>query len=133
MSIEDTAMNVCCPKCSGTGRLRLQTEFPQLDEIMDLLHAHGPLTAPEILPLVKRKVRPSAINNRLENLRRSGFVTREKDGRQWRYSIKQPESTPSEVERRAIRFASEFGASIKRISAANAKRMDEASSKIRQL
>lgn len=70
-----------CPECKGTG----STKLPEL--LTATLSALGKkaYTAHELNDWFPT-VTPNAINNRLESLRRLGFVQRERRGKFWLYS-----------------------------------------------
>lgn len=78
---------ICCPTCRGEGTAPL---WETLQQSLDLLRQHGPLTATQLHKLWQRE-HPyprrgvTAINNRLEELRELGFVEREQARRGWIY------------------------------------------------
>jgi hypothetical protein len=82
----DTPDIICCPKCRGEGRISLSEAFAPLAETLALLREHGPMTANELQPMVSKKILITGINNRLEDLRSLGLVSREKRSREWLYS-----------------------------------------------
>lgn len=64
-----------CGACDGTGRVPLP---PSLLEMLILLKNRRQLTATDLRRLTKADVGVTAINNRLEELRRLGLVERER-------------------------------------------------------
>lgn len=71
-----------CETCGGSGRQEL---WPALIETLNTIPKRGAVVAADIFPKIKG-VQLTAINNRLEGLRRYGFVKRERCGKFWRYS-----------------------------------------------
>lgn len=78
--------DVSCSSCDGHGVI------PIADQVFDtllMLQRRGPSTAGELRePLEKMlgdEVGPTAINNRLEYLRREGLAERHRRGREWVY------------------------------------------------
>lgn len=79
-----------CSKCDGCGSSPLQ---PELQVTLDLLRREGPLTSPGVYQFLVTDDHASEtwVNNRLETLRRLGFVTRKKvNARTWLYSAVKP-------------------------------------------
>jgi hypothetical protein len=83
--------NVSCAGCDGHGYV------PIADQVFDtllMLLRMGPSTAGQLRgPLAKMlgdEVGPTAINNRLEYLRREGLVERVRRGREWVYEAVRP-------------------------------------------
>ena len=76
---------ICCPKCDGSGEIAL---FPELAEVYNCLRKAGAQSAPQLLKRIKAKVHPTAMNQRLERLRRLGLVERTRMGREWQYAAK---------------------------------------------
>ena len=73
--------NVVCKKCDGTGTLELSAE------LYGTFKAVGSgVTVSEVIKRLGWSGNPTAINNRLEDLRGFGLLTRTRIGRQWRYS-----------------------------------------------
>lgn len=73
-----------CGACDGTGRVTLPVS---LLEILSLLSNREALTATQLRRLTKADVGVTAINNRLEELRSLGLLTRKRfAGRGWKYS-----------------------------------------------
>lgn len=77
--------DVVCAKCKGTGRTKLSNE---LLAVLTLVRKHhGGITArlvcTELDP--KGSFNVTAFNNRLEDLRAFGLVTRTKRSREWVY------------------------------------------------
>lgn len=73
-----------CPKC-GVGRIELKKAFPELARTLAyLIECGGGYSAPEMLDWFPG-ITTTAINNRLEELRKDGLVRRKRDGRCWRY------------------------------------------------
>lgn len=70
-----------CRRCSGCGRVDLPEE---LQATLDVVRA-GPITA-RMLSKAMRGRSPTAANNRLEDLRALGFVTRAQHGKAWFYT-----------------------------------------------
>lgn len=58
--------------------------------VLNDLHRYGASTAPAIHRRLRARVGASAINNRLENLRREGYVERAREGRCWIYDVVPP-------------------------------------------
>lgn len=73
---------VTCPKCNGSGKVDLDgvlaatLEIVRLSKGADVFQVHS---------AVPDKVSVTAINNRLEDLRRLGLVFRNRVGRRWIY------------------------------------------------
>lgn len=79
-------ITIACPRCCGTGR----TELPRvLLEVLVCCFRQGALgqaswCAQEVA--ARLAIEPTAANNRLELLRKLGFLSRTKHGRTWRYA-----------------------------------------------
>lgn len=71
-----------CETCGGSGRQPLS---PSMRETLGAIPKRGTVVAEDLLSKIKG-VQQTAINNRLEGLRRYGFVKRERFGKFWRYS-----------------------------------------------
>lgn len=72
---------VTCMKCQGEGFVAMSDE---LEDTLKAVYVCPGITAPEMLDQFAG-VGTTALNNRLEYLRRLGFVRREARGRAWRY------------------------------------------------
>lgn len=72
-----------CPKCDGKGTCSLPTV---LRETLDSFGSRSILSAVNLVEASKA-VTHSALNNRLEKLRTLGFLTRERDGKLWKYRL----------------------------------------------
>jgi len=70
-----------CHRCHGKGQVEMS------DELFETLKAVGKeSTVDNVLTKLKWRGHPTAINNRLEELRALGFLSRVRIGRQWQYS-----------------------------------------------
>lgn len=76
--------SVKCPQCNGCGRKPLGDE---LFSVYASAYNGGQVTAVGLSKTVGRKVSVTAMNNRLEDLRALGLLTRERIGRRWHYKI----------------------------------------------
>jgi hypothetical protein len=79
-----------CPKCKGNGRVDMGKELLQTLDLVKTFEKNGEdATAPEIHLLLGDPYLSSttAINNRLNDLVALGFLTRERHGKTWVYSI----------------------------------------------
>lgn len=77
-----------CNKCGGCGRVPLS---PELKETLKALRADKDWTVAEVFSVLNfpgRKFSITAINNRLEDLRKLGLATRKRNGRGFLYSAK---------------------------------------------
>ncbi len=76
---------IVCECCKGAGEVPLSDI---LNDTLYLVRVFGPITA-ETVMIHSRETKTgiTAFNGRLEKLRRLELVTREKDGREWFYSI----------------------------------------------
>lgn len=72
-----------CPRCGGSGEIELPLD---LLEIFSKISKSGKATA-RALHADLTGITCSAVNNKLERLRKAGFVTRQRDGRAWYYKI----------------------------------------------
>ena len=81
-----TPAKMTCAHCKGTGLVDIGADY---QATLDLLTDRGPLTAEAIHRIVGKRdgVGVSAINNRLEWLRREGRVIRRKHSRQFIYQV----------------------------------------------
>lgn len=80
--MSDRRPNIECPKCGGCGIVPMGDEaFAVLKTLSNL---RG-VTATQVSNRIGWKFHPTAINNRLEELRRLNFARREKRGRSWVY------------------------------------------------
>lgn len=75
------AITTECRKCRGTGKVRQ----PHLETLLERLRKRGGGIAADF---ATNGLGITAYNNRLEQLRRLGLVTRKKEGRFWRYEVK---------------------------------------------
>lgn len=77
-----------CPTCAGRGTVELPEGMR--DVLAYLRLAHSAMTATAIrdglVRIGKGRVRTTTINNRLEDLRSLGYVTRVREGRAYLYS-----------------------------------------------
>lgn len=78
---------VKCSSCKGKGRTRLSRV---LNETLQVLRdSDKPMKASEVLEILgAADVHPTAINNRLEDLRDFGLVSRKKEGNAFYYSAR---------------------------------------------
>ena len=75
---------IACTRCGGTGIVNLPPEYVTTLKVLGA----GAKTATDLYRCMSDCVSPSAANNRLEWLRRHGFVTRERiNGKQWAYRL----------------------------------------------
>ena len=75
------AIKIKCPRCEGAGEIELS------EDLMKTLKAlNKPATADKISEVLGWCGHTTAINNRLEDLRALGFVSRTRIGRCWLYS-----------------------------------------------
>lgn len=72
-----------CPSCQGTGKQPLHEDLRYTLQILKGLKS---ATVPDVAKAIKWTGTTSAIHNRLEDLRRNGFVKRERQGRWYFYS-----------------------------------------------
>lgn len=71
--------NTTCPKCKGTGEIPLSDV---LQATLGAVSIHGPITAPELYQYDDwNGVGISALNNRLEDLRKLGILDRKRSYR----------------------------------------------------
>jgi len=70
---------MACPKCAGTGRI----ELPRVLQEVLTCFARASWSAAEMSHYLA--IAQTAANNRLELLRKLGFLRREKQGRTWYY------------------------------------------------
>jgi hypothetical protein len=81
--VKTTIPKICCPKCNGSGHVDL---YPDLLETLKLVRTLKLPTASAIKPrLTNQQMSVTAVNNRLEDLRKLGLVDRTRQGRQWVY------------------------------------------------
>ena len=74
-----------CPKCNGTGQFPIGSG---LLDTLNILKAKGPRTATHVHAILDdRFITVTAINQRLEDLRKLGLVLRTRKGRQFVYYI----------------------------------------------
>lgn len=71
-----------CDTCHGKGRVPLPEH---LRETLSMIAARARITATD-LHARNEHISPNAFSNRLFELRRLGFLKRERDGKFWRYS-----------------------------------------------
>lgn len=81
--------SITCRCCNGKGIEPL----PQgLWDTLRLLKKRGPSTAGNLLPTLRSDgIQASAVNNRLEALRKLDYVERKKRSREWVYYVKRSE------------------------------------------
>ncbi|MFA6240399.1 MAG: hypothetical protein WC655_05700 [Candidatus Hydrogenedentales bacterium] len=85
----DNQPEVSCAACGGTGKVLLSGVL--LEVFLDV-QQHGQVCAQDVWGrMQKPNFEVTAVNNRLENLRRIGLVIRERIGRNYLYSLN---STP---------------------------------------
>lgn len=83
--VKTTNPRIQCPRCKGDGHVELDGEllitFNLVKKLLDAtaLKVHGVVSK-------NNRVGVSAINNRLEDLRTLGLVSRRRNGRQWIYT-----------------------------------------------
>lgn len=75
---------VPCWHCNGSGRVLLSDE---LLETLEALKTRKTASARDLFLTLKLNCHPTAMNNRLEDLRGLGFLTRKRDGKRWLYRI----------------------------------------------
>lgn len=74
---------IVCPHCKGVGKVNLPR---RLRETLNYVEA-GYSTATEIQTEFLRDIGITAVNNRLEDLRKLGIIKRHKQGKQWIYTL----------------------------------------------
>ena len=84
MSQRQAVPNIVCPKCAGKGELPLARVHPELTLALDDVIRHRGMSAPEMAAFYDG-VGTTALNQRLEHLRKLGLVRRKRSGRSWRY------------------------------------------------
>ena len=73
-----------CPKCKGSGKIPIGSG---LLDTLNILKAKGPKSAPDIHMILDDDfITITAINQRLEDLRKLGLVCRVRQGRAFIYS-----------------------------------------------
>lgn len=80
-----------CHHCKGCGKLPLSVDMLLT---LDAVKFLTPATAGEVATAVLWSGHVSAINNRLEDLRRSGLLSRQRDGRRWMYRYNGADQRP---------------------------------------
>lgn len=75
---------ICCPQCLGSGRVPLGWRHLA---VVRLLQHRRELCAADIHRQLRERVIIPAINNRLERLRRLGFLARRRVGKLWLYRL----------------------------------------------
>ncbi len=73
---------ITCPKCRGLGDVYLGGELWSVLQLF--LHSRR-LSSVDVMAILKLDAHPTAINNRLEDLRGLGFLERVRSGRRWMY------------------------------------------------
>lgn len=81
--MNNSAPEIDCPKCVGSGKITLNH---RLADTLKLVKKHKKVTARFICELIDFRVQPSAINNRLELLRKMELVKRVRSGASYLYS-----------------------------------------------
>lgn len=78
------APRINCQSCGGSGRVSLSAEMLETYEFVKL---HPGCTAIDLSNKFDKakKFHPTMFNNRLERLRESGLVRRDRDGVKWLY------------------------------------------------
>lgn len=76
-----------CPACGGCGKVPFAKVHPRLARLCERLYAMPPLSAADLWRANQDECGVTGFNNRLEKLRRLGFVEREKRGRAWLYRL----------------------------------------------
>lgn len=78
---------ITCPKCGGSGQVPLTEE---LSSVLKLVRRKREMTAVEAAATLDPNgdFHSTAFNNRLEQLRSAGFVTRRRVHKAWVYSVK---------------------------------------------
>ena len=74
-----------CSHCFGSGKVELPEH---LLKVLEMVFKHRRVSAPEVLRMIGGRSGVTAMNNRLEDLRRLGLVIRERTGNAWYYSPK---------------------------------------------
>lgn len=83
-----TVPKIQCPTCHGNRVIELKGELRAAYEI--IAGKRKGLTSSETHKLLNIKIGKSAVNNRLEDLRKIGLAERTREGRSWRYkAVKQ--------------------------------------------
>jgi len=87
--MSEPMVQVPCPTCAGAGQVPFAQKYPQKARLCQLLYAMPPLSASDLWRNADSRacIGVTGWNQRLEELRALGFVTREKVGREWRYSL----------------------------------------------
>lgn len=78
--------NIPCPNCKGQGEVCLGDELARV--LWLFTHPRIRLHAGKVLELIKEEVSVTAMNNRLERLRKLDLLQRHRVGRAWHYSKK---------------------------------------------
>jgi hypothetical protein len=76
-----------CPQCKGTGEIPLSEP---LADVLAIVHANPGITASDVYNSCGdwKEVKVTAINNRLVDLERLGFISRVRSGKEFRWSVK---------------------------------------------
>lgn len=75
--------SVKCPTCGGSGRTTLSDTMLKTFRVVKQLRK---ASAPDVLGKMPDEVSVSAINNRLEDLRKLGLIKRKRVGKLYEYS-----------------------------------------------
>lgn len=79
---------ITCPTCEGRGEVELARIYPRQAATLALIRERGEMTSTELWEAVSGKpgtLTITAMNNRMDKLRRVGFLAREKRGREYVY------------------------------------------------
>lgn len=78
------SLQIQCQKCHGTGRVEISNE---LRSVLELVKKNAPVSVFRVYNLLGNPyIGVTAINQRLEDLRKLGFVERERQGKAFFYT-----------------------------------------------